>query len=555
MNYELHIQLSTGWQQMTNVSFEGCQLIRFRDSDSIRVRDKLEGSIALYGDAYEALKLERDNHVIQLNCKVYLTNEIYSGKLQLRGEWFERSNYCLLGVEIDDQYTTLLRNIDIEHDYGYPHFNQYLTTNVKVELRNAFQMRARHFPQNPASDPHITYLWHFCENTSFSDVKEWNKDKEYFQTDYLLLADDGLDAFMSISGQEYRQFAWLTVLGNKRYYAAKKGNRSKSPPPSSNSNDYWQLVGEQAWLMGQRYAPFTFEDAEYSETDKEWQRGGCSEGLFITEFSAPRLFSYLADMIKRADPSIQISFDSFFPYLDANDITYKNLAVYNNEFQDLNDQYQPAPSKFKLSDLIAIYTDLFQCDWRLESGVFVFRHESEYPKQPDQSQVYQFVDTIFNKDWSSEKFNADLKTNVYRESFSIGTSENIDFEKQLLDYDNNAAEKFDYTNTNFEIDFALVISEPENQSKICILKFNASGQVPSSINFLTGEFQYNVDMSLNKLIKTFHTYFHYNAPPFRYASIISFTRSAREIFFTSAISESLFRISSLVDTAKATLVL
>lgn len=506
--YKIQIEFTTGWQFVEQVSFEGCSLQRFRDEDSIRVRDRLDGSITFYGSAYESLEAET---AIQLNCKLYLDNDqIYSGKIQLRGEWHERSKKCMLAVELQDEYTTLLRNLDIEHDYGYPRFNTQLTTKVYVTVRNAFQMRAVTL-SGGVNTPHETDLWKHCSSGNKGIIEEWHHQKEFFQTDYKLIASNGHDGYMSLPENITVQFCWKLDPGFiKKYYACKKYSIGNTPPVGT-SNDYWQEVGDDflfpnAYTMGQRFAPFKFNDAIYSETDKEWQRRGCDGSLETTGFSAPKLYNYLADMLDRADPTIQISFAGFFPYLDVTNPTYKNLAVYNNEFQDLNDQYQPPPSKYKLSDLIGIYMTIFDCDWRLENGEFVFRHPSEIPATPAPSQTYQFINSVFNKDWSVETFNSDLSNNVYRESFTIGTSELKDFEKQLLDYDNNAVEKFDYTNTNFEIDFSLVISEPDNQSRICILKYNSNGEVPSDFDIITGDFFYNIDMFLSKLVKLFFTH-------------------------------------------------
>lgn len=509
--YRIEIQFTTGWQFVEQVSFEGCSLQRYRDENSVRIRDKLDGSITFYGDTYKNLLVEKNNNVIQLNCKIYLnSDEIYSGKLQLRGEWAERSNKCLLIVEIQDEYTTILRNIDIEHDYIRPKYNVQLKTNVQIEVRKAFQMRAIHASGGEDS-PHITFLWHFCDGASVDVIEKFDYYKYYTKTDYVLDATN--EGYMSKPENVKEQFCWiLSALGEKRFFACTEDSLGNYPPGDLGfSNEHWRLVGSgltkppQAYWMGQRYAAFKFEDAEFSDDDKEWQRGGCDEGQTIENLTAPTLYYYLSDMIGRADPAIQIDFSTFFPYLDATSPTYKNLAVYTNQWKDEKGLTQYADAKYKLSDLIAIYMSVFDCDWRLEGGVFVFRHKSEHPQIPDASKPYQFVDSIFSKDWSFEGFNSDLKFNVYRESFTIGTSEKKYFEQQLLDYDNNLQDKLDYTNTNFEIDLIILSQSPKDTSKICILKYNANGWVPSGVS-PSGVFSYNADMKLSTLVKLFHTY-------------------------------------------------
>ena len=100
--YSIYANIN-GMQEMQQASLEGCSLIRYRDEDSIRVRDKLDGEITFWGNSSAQL---RGVTVSQTECEIQKDGiVIYTGMLQMRGTWFEESNKCMLGVEIQDEYS------------------------------------------------------------------------------------------------------------------------------------------------------------------------------------------------------------------------------------------------------------------------------------------------------------------------------------------------------------------------------------------------------------------------------------------------------------------
>ena len=69
--YSLEINYGSGFEDVKNFSFEGCSISRYRDGDSIRYRDKIDGSIRFYNTAYSSLKIQKDNLIVQLDAKLY----------------------------------------------------------------------------------------------------------------------------------------------------------------------------------------------------------------------------------------------------------------------------------------------------------------------------------------------------------------------------------------------------------------------------------------------------------------------------------------------------
>ena len=130
--YSVRINTLGGIQKATFSSLVGCTINRFYDNDSIRLRTKLDGSIKFYSSTYSLLQQLRDNEMLQTDIYIDLNDvEIYSGKLQMQGEWNEYKQECSLPVEIYDEYTVLLR--DIDRTFGFRNTTENTYSQVKTE--------------------------------------------------------------------------------------------------------------------------------------------------------------------------------------------------------------------------------------------------------------------------------------------------------------------------------------------------------------------------------------------------------------------------------------
>jgi len=516
--YSLEINYGSGFEDVKNFSFEGCSISRYRDGDSIRYRDKIDGSIRFYNTAYSSLKIQKDNLIVQLDAKLYQNKLLLLDfQLMLDGEWDYRAFTCSLSATQEDDYTKILKHIGDDRAFrSAPASEPGVTMTVGTVKRDMYQMRAVTI-QGGTDNGIENELWSNCNTSSNSLIERFSTDKEYQRVDVIIpdTGTGGWDGYQSTIENLPISFCWeYNNNAVKSFYAAKKQSSGKRPPILPNASDSnWQFVGDVvAWgavnEMGQLWSIVQFEDSYWDSESNEWQRGGCTTGFGIeTSVVGQNLYRLLESYLHNIDDTITISFDTFFPYVYAEDAEMLNLMLYYNTPSDGNDIAYPDYS-WTLQELIDVYKIVFDCDWRLEDKRFTFRHPSEQPILPlsyDQ-QPYQYFDRVLAKDWSISLFNSDEQKKIGLESFTVGNSLDKYFGTQIIDYNNTYTETIDAIDASIELDLGLLTGDATNNTSYCIVQYNDSKVIPSAISAVTGEWVYNINMRLNTLIKDWYTY-------------------------------------------------
>lgn len=483
MEYKIEIQFTNGWQFISQATFEGCSLIRYRDADSIRVRDKFDGSIIFYGDAYRMLLSEKGNDKLRLACRIYLGGEvIFSGQLQLQGEWWLDENKCMLQIDIDDDYAKILANLDTV--IRRRPFNVNSRSLVNVSYREQMQSGSGEFSEYQL-DPET---WFTGEAFNSATVDDYNPEKTYLKARTLETSGNvryfsGYKESYCKGGQPYVFFAALRT-------------GQLADPGDINQRD-WVAVNGSTDLgtgtggfpkMGQVTSNMIFNHAILSDyIGPHWAFGTTDSASLVYQADLPtiNLKEHLSDAINIVDDSITMG-----------DWDFGELYIYS-----INDEY----FDLKLSEILDIYIMLFNLDWVLENKVFIMKTftESE-PAMPDKTLEYQYINKIFAKDWSSQALRYDLAGKVNKFSLEIDTEAKvIDFDKTIIAYDTFYQNSNNITNNTFVLDIAAATTRDANE--IVIIKQDVTGWL------INGEgmeelYVYNLGLSVYNLVEDNYKY-------------------------------------------------
>jgi len=481
--YSVRINTLGGIQKATFSSLVGCTINRFYDNDSIRLRTKLDGSIKFYSSTYSLLQQLRDNEMLQTDIYIDLNDvEIYSGKLQMQGEWNEYKQECSLPVEIYDEYTVLLR--DIDRTFGFRNTTENTYSQVKTEQRFQLQAATNSGFNGVFDDPETSDCG---DRFNATDVDVYNENKFYRAARMLGNDSEARTYYSGIADLSYSR------IGAQIYVALSEGIL---PSPDVVDNGAWlPVLGSQTEptgfpKMAQMYAPIKFIGATYSDYSNDWVLGTCVLADQQWYFNTKDVKEMISESIQQIDPSITMgSWD------------FGNVSVYSNE---PDERYE-----LTLEEQINILKTLFSIDWRIENGEFWFRTKQETtPQQPSsyELQPYQYIDRQYAKDWSNEQFVYDIKQQINETSLEIDTDPSYaDFSRSVIRYDNFYENKYELTNTNFVLDIAKLTRNVDAEG-LAVVLLDGAGFMYNGYGIEGDDFWvYNIGLSLYEIMKTYYS--------------------------------------------------
>lgn len=477
--YDVKINTSTGVQSITGYSLINCSLNRFYDSDSIRLRTKVDGGIIFYGSAYAELQKLRDAGKLQTELYIELNNvRIYSGQLQLQGIWKANENLCELSVLIDDEYTLLLKNIDREFAFGTA--NE--ASKTQVQCTEAFQIQSVNELNVTGVFPDQETAW--CNEYYTSDAINVYNPEHYYKAIRNLGKDNNDRIYYSGDNRSYSR------VGAQTFAALKTGILVS--PTDTEQREWVEVFSTDSGFpkMRQITAPITFANSILSDYNDLWVLGSCGASLSQQwYFGTANLKDALAFALDEVDNSITMGAWDL-----GNIFVYPNLAT---------------SFKLKLSEVIDIYKTLFNVDWRLENGEFWFRTFTEsQPKQPTSytNNEFQYIDRVFSKDWSTDIFSFDIKDKVHETSVEVDLNPSYaDFGKSVIKYDTFFEDTQPLTNSSFVLDIAQLTTSREDG--IAVIKQDGAGFMINGYGLDGIDFYvYNLGLSLYELMKNDYKY-------------------------------------------------
>jgi len=476
--YTLKVSLTSGITELQQVTFEGVALENFYESGSIRLRKRLTGDITFFGDAYKSLLNEKIAEVLRLKVYLYLdSGEIYSGMLQLQGEWRLNENVCILPVEIDDNYTLLLQGIDTKFSFNPVQVNSHSI--VQVSSRDQMQ-----------GGVNIMNIYHDDPETEFSGSVSPHPNEYDPAYLYRKARDIGKGVADNQYYSGYRNQSFCKV-GTQFIYAA-LNDGPLVHPDEPDQNDWVRIRGSDDYngfpLMKQLKSEIRFNGAILSDYQNQWVKPSLEPSGDVTwDMVTISLWDMLESSLQGIDPSITMgSWD------------FGELYVYSNNGESFD---------LTLSDIIGIYKTLFNVDWMLDQKVFEFKTVTQViPEQPlgYAQQPYQYVDRVLGKDWSSQVFQYDLKDKIRRFSLEIDKdSFYLDFIKTNISFDTFYTEAMDMVASTFVLDIAKLTTSKSD--KIAVILQDGTGFMFNDYG-LEDFYTYNIGLSLYEIVKNYYKY-------------------------------------------------
>ncbi len=384
--YKVNIQLATGWHEMQNYSLEGCSLVRYRHDETLRQRDKLTGNVKFFGDDATLLAGQTAYY---LNCQVITDSQIVLyGRFAINRNYDINEHYIILTFDENDNYTNILR--DIDKDFGARAKGITLPYTTYLDVINYGAIRDATVP-TPTD-------YSLCD--LIYTVPNWDSSIAYIAANEIVQDEvwEGKDIDTT-----FARFAGLN-------YVAVRANVNSEP---SLTNADWVNILDVS-IFKQERSDYFIDGWAYEEDLQYYYTASCTTRGITVILNGYDLFLTLSYIISGLGYTVDK--DNYLNYIKDNYPDQVGVLVY----------YGEAGKELSLKDCIDIYKYLFNVEWVLDGNEFMFKHPSEVNlavPEPYASYPAYYIDRNLGKDWSSSRFIADVKTQIYKEEFKAGKSE------------------------------------------------------------------------------------------------------------------------------------
>jgi hypothetical protein len=508
--YDLYISQFAGssYDKMNSFSLEGVRLVRYRDEDSIRVRDKIQGDITFYGADYKTLLSLRDGQVDMIYAYFELSGaRLIDFVIELSGTWREGENVCQLPTYNNDAYTTLKKNLNKKRRWTGQPYTKFLQMNQGVYGHRMFQKRQVNSPGSGTNTAKNDELYTFCQSSDNNQISRFDITRDYKACTYKMGDGNGTGWMCDMTLINNSFVYVIGAPGIRWYYACKQDCKGRPPGGAFVQTAYWAFVGTNvtysaAHEMGTEQSDVYLEGAKLDDVDGKWKRGGCSAGtsILISDINGVELERLFRAIIQNADNSLDLD-TNYLPYIT--DAEKKNLVLHYQKY-DGNGAWITNEYEYDFEQLAAIYKAIFNVEWRIENSMVVLRHPSEFPKSASGLPLHD-VTTYFSEDFSSQEFSSQA-TKFYLERFSFGKSKDPDFGAQEIVYDNTYEDISEAIVGDFDTDLVFYSSLNKDRADMCILQYDSSDMVLSALDISTGLMNYNLNMKLFDIIQDHHLY-------------------------------------------------
>ncbi len=450
--YNIELNLTNGWEYMTDYSLDGVKLKRYRMDDSIRQRDKVDGSIKFYGDDVSKIQTMISGSVatlMEIDFRLYLdTTLLIEGVISAFGKYDQAREELSLDFLENDDYTELEKVMDNE------------AKNVEVyDLDYYPELHTRYFGHALDVTVPTPTGYSYCGDTVAPPNWDSTKAYQYAQeitTDLLWEAPTMNDSFVR--------------YGNRNYVAVK--NNINSQPGSAGNTD-WVMIFGVTWFSQAR-SVFELDGYTYDEDLRMYTDATCSASMEVVKIAALDLFNTIEDLLPSG---YSIDRKNYLEYVLDNFPDEGELAIY---FPEDSETGNSTIESMKLSDILGIYKSVYNVEWRLENKELIFKHPSELNQAlpgPQLSFPNYYINDVLGRDWSSSEFTYNIKDKVWRETFSIGK------ETTRIEYANKYTDEYTEELNEYSLKHNVVFSKQnrDNERLKGILAYSSTDQIQDEL--------------------------------------------------------------------------
>jgi len=484
-----------GWVDVQPI-YNECTITKSKGRDDLQVRKNLSGSFEFKGDDYDALKTLADagNLYCDLRCYWQHPDEIMydlvlEGNLSLLGEYHIKKPYvlrgrtCKLEFVQDDLYGKILSHMDQETTIISEPYEIIHDFSTSIEKKGqAYEVLG--------SGSYNDWTTDNFYNNSQQTPNAWSSGH-----DYLALQGSGSPP----DRLWYGRWADFVYVSGQSY--ACKGDHTSSattePGTGASWTTYWEEV-EDPYEWIRISADFEFTDSVWDSVLEKWVKAAASGGSFSFSQFGEKLFDVLEEILGEIDPTIEIyettsgANTGFCEYTE-NNFPDSHILFFHN----LETEYMV----FSLQQIIEIYKFFFNCDWRFEGNIFVFRHPSERPTSVGGTSHYDLT-AYKSTDWTIWEQRTEITNKVNRETWKLANNVLPDWDKQEFKYDNNFNES-----KNNSLSYKTYIDRSLEDDKgflILAASYGSQWDLSNATGVISGETEYNGTLAPSYLVSNHH---------------------------------------------------
>ena len=322
--YDLYISTSktSAFDKMGSYSFEGVRLVRYRDGESIRVRDKVDGDITFYGQDYKRLLSYRSLQMDQVFAYIELNgNKLIDFVIMMDGIWREAENVCQLPSHTDDNYTDLIQNSDRKLRYNSQPFTKFLQMRQSVSGARMYQKRQVNSPGSGTDSAKNDEKYILCQSSDNNQISRFDITRDYKACTYKMGDGNGA-GWMCDMTEINNSFVYVIgAPGVRWFYACKQDCKGRPPGGAYIQTTYWAFVGTNltypaAHEMGTEQSDVYLDGGHLDETSGKWKRGGCAKGaaIVLSDINGIELKDLLSAVIRNAVNSLVLA-ANYLPFI------------------------------------------------------------------------------------------------------------------------------------------------------------------------------------------------------------------------------------------------
>lgn len=458
-----------GWVDVGPV-YNSSVLQRAQEAN-VRVRDNLSGSLTFLGTEYTALDTLTEL-IVPIRVKVDSVVRL-TGQLSLQGKYDTIGKEVELTFEQDDQYTTMLQNMDVEVA-----LKQLFLITIDQDYTSQLEVRGQavEFAGTPSFATFDGY-----SNCGQESPNVWNAGITYIAAN---ITGSSPNTMYSTAVGDFNN-VYVRVGGS--WYASLQSNNLNNPPASSPT--YWDRIDEP-YAFKREYADFQFdEDATYSVSNDYWFKAGCTTDSYTFNQDSALLFDVLEDLLAEADSAITITAGTYCTYFNTYFTYFLNLYIYS--FED-----EP---KAKLSNILDMFKVVFNLDWYLDSSKnFFFKHPREINKTVGVGDQYN-LETYLSDNWTNYIYQFALDQKVSKETWQFGVSTRLDFDVQGITYDNHFQDIKEYK-MDFSTDFKGAQVDQDGFLLMCAEMVMGNLELRNRTGLISTNTEYNGELACTRAI-------------------------------------------------------
>lgn len=404
--YSAQIKIGGSFAQLNNVDLSELNIVRYRDDDTVRVRDKATGKITLYGSDYELLKgLGEDSVELRILFKDIV---IFQGSMFLLGTDYENEAKLELSVETQDNYTILKKNIDRKR---MPEHVQ----NVLIDAHTWLDTHTQGMEKNGATIPPEDYK--FCNSYNPGELGSYDNEKQYISA--VLLSGDEQNENRVWHGSFQDSFVKYQSKG----WVCLQDCMGITPQVGS---PYWARIFEVV-DYGQERGGYRWDGSEWNEQGRYFFMPNCSTRVIKVKLLGVDLAESLQTHLSKYGYDMPIS--QFLPYISQNFYERKDLVLIF-----LQDNVNVKP--LSLKEYISVYEFLFNVSWKLDGDRFYFVHPSEIPVELPSPMVAEHnISSLYGGNFSMDQFTWESQDAVGSEKIMADDTIKDEYSPVYIDYD------------------------------------------------------------------------------------------------------------------------